>query len=68
MDSDTLNLISWIKETGLTVEYLACKLNVDRSYIYKLMNGTRNPSKKLMKKITKSTLGKITEQKELLNG
>lgn len=66
MENKKQNLVEWIVETGLTVEYFACKLKIDKSYVYKLAKGHFIPSDSLMKKITRATLGKFTNYKELI--
>ncbi len=67
MENKKTKLVEWIKNNGLTVEYFACLLRVDRSYIYKIAKGNNLPSKKIMEKIKKITHGAISEFEDLVD-
>ena len=65
MENKKNSLVEWIKENGLTVDYFACKLKVDKSYIYKLDKGEIFPSNRLMAKIKKATLGYMEHPEDI---
>lgn len=67
MEKIKINLVEWIKSNGLTVEYFACLLRVDKSYIYKISRGEHVPSAKTMKKINKITAGKMLDTETFFN-
>ena len=67
MENKKTKLVEWIKNNGLSVEYFACLLRLDRSYIYKIAKGSNLPSKKIMEKIKKITHGAISEFEDLVD-
>ena len=62
-----MNLRKWLFNMDLTVTSFAFSLKIDRSYVHKMMNGTRVPSSELMKRIRKATMNRICTVKHLLD-
>lgn len=67
MENKRSKLLEWIKKAGITVEYFAFKIKVDKSYIYKWAKGTHVPSERVLKRIKRATLGAITKVEDLLS-
>lgn len=54
-----INMMEWLSQSGLSVKLFCLALEIDKSYLYKIMKGDCVPSKQLMTKIKKLTKGKI---------
>lgn len=67
VENQSLKLLEWIRKAGITVEYFAFKIKVDKSYIYKWAKGTHVPSVRVMKRIKRATLGAISKFVDLLS-
>ena len=66
VEKPSSKLLKWIRNSGLTVEYFAFKIKIDKSYIYKWAKGLFIPSEKILKRIKRATLGAISKVEDLL--
>lgn len=55
-----MKLLEWIFKNDLNVAEVADKLSMDRSTIYKYIDGTRTPPLKVALKIESFTQGEVT--------
>jgi len=55
-----MKLKKWMKENDISVTAMAIKLNMEKSTVYKFMQGTRRPSLPTALKIEKATGGEVT--------
>jgi transcriptional regulator with XRE-family HTH domain len=62
-----LRLREWAYQARVTLKDLEECFDISRTYLYWLMKGKKNPGAKLMKRIKEITLGKVPEEKYLLD-
>jgi len=55
-----MTLRQWLKEVGINMTVFATMMDIDRSYLYSLMSADKKPSKKVLDRLKKVTMGNVT--------
>jgi transcriptional regulator with XRE-family HTH domain len=67
MTSVNMDLREYIFRNNISISDLAKRLDTARQYIYRWLDGSQFPSKKLLEKISVLTEGKITKFDQLMD-
>ena len=60
-----MNLREWLFKQRLSITYFAGLLKVDRSYVHQWMSGLNVPSEKIMMKIRKISMNRVSKTEDL---
>ena len=60
-----MNLRDWLYQYGVNIKEFADALDVDRTYIHRIMKGVRSPSDALLEKIGELTNNQVVYRADL---
>lgn len=60
-----MRLVEWLERTKIKTTAFACLLEIDRSYLHRILKGEKVPSDKIMERIREITLGNVQDKESL---